>query len=241
MDNIRFNDEGLLEVNPTASRDEQLAFIDAYRQAQAENTAQIGASAHALGSDLTAPYGGLHGPSEYMKSRYQTPQTESRVASLRTAAQLDALNKVMQNELDKWKNKADQAYRNAVKANQNKGNVNTETIPGYSGTGSTLGVSSADAAEDAPYGITRTYAGGAMGGVPLYYETANAPDGSVTNNVINRDTGSTFHIGTEPSNTQNWSGAALSALGNAAVAPWLSMLGATGLGLKAAGLGLFGR
>lgn len=111
-----------MEVNPTASRDQLMGFIDTYRQLQSSNNAQAAASAHALGSDLTAPYGGLHGPSDYIKSRYQTPQTESRIAGLRTAAQLSALNQVMDNELTKWKQRYSNAYSNA----QNKSNT---TVP----------------------------------------------------------------------------------------------------------------
>lgn len=112
---LTINEQGLAEINPTASSDVQDAFIDAYRNMQGENTAQIGAQAHALGSDLEAQYGGLHGPSEYMKSRYQTPQTESRLAGLRTASQLSALNQLMQNDINSWKDKYSQAYRNAQK------------------------------------------------------------------------------------------------------------------------------
>lgn len=119
MDNdnyITLNEQGLAEISPTASSDMQQAFIDTYRQTQGENTAQIGEQAHALGSDLEAPYGGLHGPSEYMKSRYQTPQTESRVANLRTAAQLSALNQLVQNDITNWKDKYTQKQREYNKA-----------------------------------------------------------------------------------------------------------------------------
>lgn len=131
MDNddyIRINEEGLAEINPTASSDAQMAFIDAYRAAQGENTAQIGEQAHALGSDLEAQYGGLHGPSEYWKSRYQTPQTESRVAGLRSAAQLSALNNLMQNDLANWKNRYSNAYKAAQKrASSGSGGGGTPT------------------------------------------------------------------------------------------------------------------
>lgn len=112
---VTITDENVAEINPTASSDMQQAFIDNYRQMQSENTAQIGEAAHALGSDLEAQYGGLHGPSEYMKSRYQTPQTESRLAALRTAAQLSALNQLMQNDQNRWKNRYNQVYRSAQK------------------------------------------------------------------------------------------------------------------------------
>lgn len=127
---VTITDENVAEINPTASSDMQQAFIDNYRQMQSENTAQIGEAAHALGSDLEAQYGGLHGPSEYMKSRYQTPQTESRLAALRTAAQLSALNQLMQNDQNRWKNRYNQAYRSAQKrarAKQNSGTTSPTT------------------------------------------------------------------------------------------------------------------
>lgn len=109
---LSINDQGLAEVSPTASRDQQMTFIDNFRQAQGQNNQQIADSIHALGSDLEAPYGGLHGPSDYIRSRYQTPQTESRMAGLRTTAQLAALNQLMQNDLAKWKDKYNQESRN---------------------------------------------------------------------------------------------------------------------------------
>lgn len=134
MDNITINDEGLMEVSPTASRDATTAFIDQYRQLQGENTAQIGTAAHALGSDLTAQYGGLHGPSDYIKSRYQTPQTESRIANLRTTAQLAALNQLMQNEQNKWANRYNQAYRNYQKRSYDASKNSTATTSSTAGS-----------------------------------------------------------------------------------------------------------
>ena len=122
-----------MEVSPTASRDATTAFIDTYRQLQGENTAQIGEATHALGSDLTAQYGGLHGPSDYIRSRYQTPQTESRIAALRTTAQLNALNQLMQNEQNKWKNRYNQAYRNYQKRNYDASKTPTTTTPSSTG------------------------------------------------------------------------------------------------------------
>ena len=120
---LTINEQGLAEINPTASSNMQNAFIDAYRNIQGENTAQIGTQAHALGSDLEAQYGGLHGPSEYMKSRYQTPQTESRLAGLRAASQLSALNQLMQNDIANYKDKYSQAYRNYNKRQRAKQNA----------------------------------------------------------------------------------------------------------------------
>ena len=184
---LTINEQGLAEINPTASSEIQNAFIDAYRNIQGENTAQIGTQAHALGSDLEAPYGGLHGPSEYMRSRYQTPQTESRLAGLRTASQLSALNQLMQNDINSWKDKYAQAYRNYRKrakssgsggssgSGSGSGDVVGQAYDEY-GTSDTLGISSA---EDRllPEGANRITVVGANGaysnGYPAAYVTAD--------------------------------------------------------------------
>lgn len=136
-DYLRFNEEGLAEINPMASYNAQQEFIDNYRNAQTERTAQIGDQTHALGSDLTAQYGGLHGPSEYWLSRYQTPQTESRLAALRTSNQLQALNQLMQNDLAREAEKYNQAARAAQKRANSGNNGNTTDSNG----GEKLGVS----------------------------------------------------------------------------------------------------
>lgn len=171
-----------------------MSFIDTYRQLQGENTAQIGEAAHALGSDLTAQYGGLHGPSEYIKSRYQTPQTESRIAGLKSAAQLTALNQIMQNEQNKWKNRYNQAYRNYQKRANSSGSGSGSASGGVEGqaydeygASDTLGVSSA---EDRllPEGANRITVVGANGaysnGYPAAYVTADNTDGSMGDTVV---------------------------------------------------------
>lgn len=148
---LSVNEQGLAEISPTASRDAQLAFIDTFRQTQGENTQQIADTMHELGSDLEAPYGGLHGPSEYMKSRYQTPQTESRLAGLRTTAQLTALNQLMQNDLAKWKDKYNQEYKKYQKRQRAKAN----SLLGGGGSGGTgSGLGAADVTVDVVKGLT---------------------------------------------------------------------------------------
>lgn len=146
---LAINEQGLAEVSPTASRDAQLAFIDTYRQIQGENTQQIADQTHALGSDLPAQLGGLHGPSEYMKSRYQTPQTNARVAALRTASQLSALNRLMQNDQSRWNDRYSQTYRSDRKRARSSGGSG-------SGTGSTGGsnLSNADINVNVVEGLT---------------------------------------------------------------------------------------
>lgn len=148
---LSVNEQGLAEISPTASRDAQLAFIDTFRQTQGENTQQIADTMHELGSDLEAPYGGLHGPSEYMKSRYQTPQTESRLAGLRTTAQLTALNQLMQNDLAKWKDKYNQEYKKYQKRQRAKAN---SLLGGGGGGGTGSGLGAADVTVDVVKGVT---------------------------------------------------------------------------------------
>lgn len=196
---LTINAQGLAEVSPTASSDSQQEFIDAYRQIQAENTSQIGEQAHALGSDLEAQYGGLHGPSEYIRSRYQTPQTESRLAGLRSAAQLSALNQLMQNDLANWQDKYNQAYRNyrkrsAAAAKASSGNVKVDNSGEYNAQ-TTLGVSNEDwSSKQAPYGVTRQATGdmvydSATGKlVPGYVDFANNPDGTPSKTIISSNT-----------------------------------------------------
>lgn len=177
-----------MEVSPTASRDATTAFIDTYRQLQGENTAQIGDAAHALGSDLTAQYGGLHGPSEYIKSRYQTPQTESRIAGLKSAAQLSALNQIMQNQENIWKNRYSKAQRNYQKRNydSNKaaqaamlGKIKSQAADEYSGTKDTMSISSNDdrfATKDKPRVTNVSANGGYYNGYPTVNTTIDNPN-----------------------------------------------------------------
>ena len=197
---VTINDEGLAEVSPTASRDAQLAFIDNFRQLQGENTAQIGTQTHALGSDLTAPYGGLHGPSEYMRSRYQTPQTESRVAAMRTAAQLSALNQLMQNDQNRWNKRYNKAYSDYQrrKANSGGGGGNGGNIIGQAydefGSQNTLGVANDDYDKSlAPYGTQVMPTGGYDSeGNPFFQEVALDANGNPTKTVVKEYTHETI-------------------------------------------------
>lgn len=210
-----------MEVSPTVSRDQQLEFIDKYRQTQADNTAQIGEIAHALGSDLDSPYGGLHGPSEYTKSRYQTPQTESRIAGLRTAAQLSALNQLMTNEQNKWQERYNKAYLAAKKRqrdNENaakKGNVTSDPYEEYEGQ-STIGISSNEdrfATSEKPRVTNVSENGAYSGGYPTVVTTIDTPGVKGSDEVVGRY-GSTQNSSNTPTvkNVASSAGKALSAV-----------------------------
>ena len=110
------SDQKLLQVNPDVSRDEQLDFINAYRNMQAANTDEINTQTRALGTDITPAKGGLTGVGSYLATRYQQPQTEAAVATLRTAAQQAALNQALQNYQANLQEQYNQAYRKYSRA-----------------------------------------------------------------------------------------------------------------------------
>lgn len=113
-------EQGLLQIKPETSRDEQLAFIDTLRDIQGTQNQEIQDTTHALGSDLPPQLGGINGTNSYWLSRYQTPQTESRIATLRTAAQSSALNTALNNYLNKLQEDYNKAARKASKRERNR-------------------------------------------------------------------------------------------------------------------------
>lgn len=113
--------EGRAYVNPQTALDESNAFIENLRNTQQANNRQIQTDTYNLGTAVPSNLGGLTSPVgeggagdaglSYFTSRYQTPQTNAVVENLRSAAQAQALNQVLQNEQEKWKKRYDDAYR----------------------------------------------------------------------------------------------------------------------------------
>lgn len=110
-------------INPQVSLDEQNAFIDNLRSVQANKNAEIKQDTYNLGTAIPSQEGGLGSNMGYFTSRYQTPQTNSMVANLRAAAQAQALNDAMSNELAKAKKRYNDAYRAAAKRSKAGGSV----------------------------------------------------------------------------------------------------------------------
>lgn len=106
--------QGLTQIKPELSRDEQMAFIDTLRETQTQRNQQIADQTRALGSDVPYSHGGLGG-SNYFLSRYQNPQVDSMVADLKTAAQAQALNQALKNYQANLKERYRQSYRNYAK------------------------------------------------------------------------------------------------------------------------------
>lgn len=112
-------------LNPQIALDEANSFVDKLRNTQQANNQQIWNQAYNLGSALPSNQGGLGnglGTGSYFTSRYQTPQTNSAIADLRSTAQANALNTVLQNEQSKWQKRYNDAYRAQQKSAYNKSN-----------------------------------------------------------------------------------------------------------------------
>lgn len=124
LDDFSYIDNDRRYINPQVSLNEQNAFIDNLRNMQGQNTAQIRQDTYNLGTAVPSNLGGLTGGSNYFKSRYQTPQTNSMVADLRAAAQSQALSTLLSNEIGKAQKRYNDAYRAAKKRANNAGGGN---------------------------------------------------------------------------------------------------------------------
>lgn len=124
-------------TSPTLSSGEQEAFIDNLRNIQGQNNAQIAEQTYNLGTQVPSNLGGLGGGEAYFASRYQTPQVGEMVSTLKTAAQAQALNDVMNNYQAQLKQRYNQAYRSAQKRQREKQNNYYNSPVGGGGGGDT--------------------------------------------------------------------------------------------------------
>ena len=98
-------------INPTLSSGEQEAFISNLRDVQGQNNAQIAQQTYNLGTQVPSNLGGLGGGEAYFNARYQTPQVDEMVATLKAAADAQELNDIMTNYQAQLKNRYNQAQR----------------------------------------------------------------------------------------------------------------------------------
>ena len=122
LDDYSYEFEDRRYINPQVSLDEQNAFIDNLRNLQAQDNAQIAQQTQALGTQTSSQLGGLAGGSSYFKSRYQTPQTNQMIADLKAAAQTQAFNQLLSNEIEKVNKRYKDAYRAASQRSSNANN-----------------------------------------------------------------------------------------------------------------------
>lgn len=102
-------------VSPTISSGEQEAFVDTLRNIQQQNAQQISEDTYNLGTQVPSNLGGLGGGEAYFSSRYQIPQVNEMVDTLKSAAQAQVLNDIMKNYQAQLKERYNQAYRRAKK------------------------------------------------------------------------------------------------------------------------------
>lgn len=130
MNNDEFYEyEDRAYINPTLSSGEQEAFISNLRDIQGQNNAQIAQQTYNLGTAVPSNLGGLGGGEAYFTSRYQTPQVNDMVATLKSAAQAQALSDVMSNYQNQLQNRYKQAYRRAQKRSRSRGSGTNPTAP----------------------------------------------------------------------------------------------------------------
>ena len=127
LEDYAYEDDGRWYIRPEVALNEQNAFINNYRNIEAQNNAQIAQQTRALGTQVPSQLGGLVGGGGYFRSRYQTPQTNQVVADLRSQMQGQALQAVLQNELEKAKKKYKDAQNSALKPS-NTSNTNPWSV-----------------------------------------------------------------------------------------------------------------
>lgn len=138
LDDFSYQENDQRYINPQTSLDEQNAFIKSLRETQGARNEEIKQDTYNLGTQVPSNLGGLVGGESYFNARYQTPQTNALVADLRSAAQAQALNEAMSNEIAKAKrnyNLAARAARKRAKASGGSGTptTNDPTVPDTTG------------------------------------------------------------------------------------------------------------
>lgn len=108
-------------INPQVALDESNAFIQNLRDTQQARNAEIAKDTYNLGTAVPSNIGGIGGSGSYFNARYQTPQTNTLVADLRSTAQAQALNDAMNNVVAQAKQRYNNAYRAYKKRHANDG------------------------------------------------------------------------------------------------------------------------
>lgn len=110
MNNESYDFEDRKYVNPTLSRDEQLSFVDNFRNMQQSNMNQIARDTHNLGTDVPSNLGGLTGSERLWNASYVAPKVNSMISGLRATAQAKALNDILGNYQEQMKKRYNDAY-----------------------------------------------------------------------------------------------------------------------------------
>ena len=122
MNNETYDFEDRKYVNPTVSRDEQLAFIDNLRNTHNAEMQKIVQDTHNLGTDVSSNLGGLNGATGMWNQQYVEPRVNAMVSGLQATAQASALSNILSNYESQMKKRYNEAYRNAEKRKNKNGN-----------------------------------------------------------------------------------------------------------------------
>lgn len=118
-------------VNPTVSRDEQLAFVDNLRNVQQADLNQIVRDTHNLGTDVASSYGGLNGATSLWSGQYLAPKMNTMISGLRATAQAQALSDILANYQNQLKQRYNKAYRDyALRNARNSASSSTSSTGG---------------------------------------------------------------------------------------------------------------
>lgn len=132
MNNETYEFEDRKYVNPTVSRDEQLAFVDNLRNTHNAEMQKIVQDTHNLGTDVPSNLGGLNGATGVWGQQYVEPRVNSMISGLKATARAEALSEVLSNYQNQMQKRYKDAYRAAQKRENDKSNSSN------SGNGTTL-------------------------------------------------------------------------------------------------------
>lgn len=211
MNNESYDFEDRKYINPTLSRDEQLAFVDKFRGIQQQDMNKIARDTHNLGTDVPSIEGGLSGSEGMWANQYVNPKVDSMVSGLRATAQAQALNDVLSNYQSQMQKRYNDAYRAAqLRGNAGSGDGtgsngdddeeidykpsdnatpdsqdNIDTVSSHTGTKQYSN-------PNAPEGSLPSIAGGQLpsSGGAVYYLVS--PDGKKTQIVVNKNMSGTY-------------------------------------------------
>lgn len=183
--------DGRAYANPEVSLNEANQFIDNLRGIQKQQNQEIAEQTYNLGTDIESVQGGLGtntpGGLAYFTSRYQTPQTNSVVADLRSVAQAAALNEVLAAEQEIAQKRYQDAYRQYQRRQYNRAYGGGGSGTGSAGnTGDTDKTITGGVEENSVDKKATESATGAIRGIPGY-TVASGLGGE--KHVVNNETG----------------------------------------------------
>ena len=124
-------DNGRWYVDPQVSLNEQNAFINNWRNVEAQNNAEIARQTRNLGTQVPSQLGGLVGGGSYFRARQQTPVTNQTIADLKATMQGKALELALNNLIQKYKKKYSDAENSGASGGDYLDRLEVNAIDSY--------------------------------------------------------------------------------------------------------------